>query len=137
MPAAAKPRLQIDRLHAAGGIARTRCRALRNRRRNALDLGRGELDVRGTGIFIEAANVARTGNGDDVGALRQQPGERQLGERAPLCGGDGLDAADKLAIVVEVFGLEAGMLRAPAIDIRELSDGTGEKPAAEGRVGCP
>src|SRR5262245_56371798 len=85
--------LEINALHRSGRIAGTRRRSLRNGRRNLIDLGRREHDTQGADILLETTGIARARNGHDVVALRQEPGQGELARRAPLAGGDGLDAA--------------------------------------------
>jgi hypothetical protein len=57
---------------------------------DAGQIGGGELDVDGPGVLLEALGAAGAGNGCDVLALGEQPGQRELG------GSDALGAGQTL-----------------------------------------
>jgi hypothetical protein len=57
-------------------------------------LGR-QLHVGRRHVLLQASHLRRTGDGDDPGLLRQEPGERDLRRRRLLLRGDRAEALDE------------------------------------------
>src|SRR4051812_29238988 len=87
-------RLVVDLLHPVGGIARPGSGADRRRGGDALQVVAGKLDVERRQVLVDALLALRAGNGNDLLALREEPGEHQLRGRALLPGRDLLEALD-------------------------------------------
>src|SRR5687767_7519880 len=95
----------IDSLHAPLGIARTGDRAARHRRSYTLHFLRRKRDPQCADILVQTLDVARARNGDDVGALRKQPRQRELRRRATLLRSHLLDLRHQFTIAREVLTL--------------------------------
>src|SRR5205823_5182812 len=76
------------------------------------------------------------GDGNDVLAAREHPGERKLGRRRLLLARELLDALHQLEVAVEVLSLEAGAVPAPVVcgNVLGLAELAGEEAAAERAV---
>ena len=74
--------LDVHALHAARRIARPGCRPGRERSREHLHVGRGQLDIERPQVLVDPRALLGAGDGDDVLALRQQPRQRELRGRA-------------------------------------------------------
>src|SRR5436309_651593 len=107
--------LSIDRRHPPRGVAVPRGNPLREGRVDRLQVGGAQHD-RGTGrILLQIAHPLRAGNGHDVFALRQHPGQRELRRRAPLGARQLLDARHQLEVLREVLTLKAGIAAPPVV----------------------
>src|SRR4051812_7901944 len=96
-----------------------------------------QLDVRALCVLLEIAALLRPGDGDDVLALREHPGKRELRRRRALLLGDLLHALDEAEVLVEVRSLEARVV-APVIvlgQVLERLEAAGEEAAPERAVG--
>src|SRR6185312_3509630 len=76
------------------------------------------------------------GDRDDVLALRQHPGERQLRGRAALLLSHLLDFADERDVLLEILPLEARVIAAEIVlgEVVRRLELAGEEPAAERRI---
>src|SRR5437899_8356521 len=86
-------------------------------------------------VLVQPLDVAGSRNGDDIGTLRQQPGERELGWRAAFLRGHGFDLCHQIPVAGEVLALEARVGGSSLTDVRQALNGTGEEAAAERRIG--
>ena len=75
-------------------------------------------------------------NRDDVLALGQHPGQRDLGRRALMRCRDLLDGLQQIDVALEVFGIEPGLIPAAVLgqESIEVLDRRREKTATERRV---
>src|SRR5215210_8672616 len=102
-----------------------------------LQIGGAQLYLQRAEILFEISALLRTGNGDDVSALRQQPGQRELRRRALLAPGDLLHPSNQVEIALEVLALEPRRV-APVIVLRqvfECPETSGQKSSPERAVG--
>src|SRR5437016_2779772 len=106
--------LLIDGSHAGGWVPCTRGDALG---RNLLDLdevlGR-EANLDRLCVLLNPRLLCRAGNRYDV-AMREQPGECQLGERAALPCSNLLDPVHECEVLLKVLTLKPRILAAPVI----------------------
>lgn len=73
-------------------------------------LGRRERDAVGGGVLLDARNALGTGNGNDVGPLGEQPGQRDLGGSGTGGVGDRLDLVGDPDVPGEVVAEEARLV---------------------------
>ena len=100
-------------------------------------VGRSQYDVRRAKIIIEVHSRLCAGDGDDVVAHRQRPGDQELRERAALCPRQIAQALDERQVVPGIVALKPRE-RAPAVGGGQLvcrGNGPGEKAASERAVG--
>src|SRR5919106_367721 len=105
---------------------------------DGVELGPGERDVGGTGVLDGALEAAGPGDGNDVVALGQQPGKRQLADSDVLAGRELLEALDGFGVAFEVPGLPALVAVTAHVVLGVLTGGFevgGEHAATEGAVG--
>src|SRR3954447_14864663 len=83
------------------------------------------------------SDALAAGNRDDVVALREDPGDRQLRGRHAFRARDFFDAADQIEIAFEVLALEARRLAAVVgwFEGVDPLEGAVEESASDGRVG--
>src|SRR5579871_2759854 len=124
-------------LHAAGGIAGAGGGAHRDRLADLRRLVGAQRNVERAEIFLQPLDALGAGDRDHVVALRQQPGEAELGDGAALVGGDRLDALDQGAVPGEVLALETGMppARIAGREVGEIRNHAGQQAAPERGVG--
>src|SRR5579885_2592691 len=124
-------------LHAAGGIAGAGGGAHRDRLADLRRLVGAQRYVERAEIFLQPLDALGAGDRDHVVALRQQPGEAELGDGAALVGGDRLDALDQGAVPGEVLALETGMppARIAGREVGEIRNHAGQQAAPERGVG--
>lgn len=67
----------------------------------------GEGDLEGTPVLLEVLHLLGAGDGDDVLALLEEPGQGELGDGAVLAGGEAPELLDQLDVGVHVLALEA------------------------------
>ena len=79
------------------------------------DLLGAQLDTIGGRVLLDAGDALGAGNGGDVVALREQPGQRDLCRCRPRLGGDGLDLVDDAQVAGEVLSGEARVGLAPVV----------------------
>lgn len=75
--------------------------------RQTFEMGGGEPDGVGGGVLLDAAHMLGAGDGGDVVALGEQPGDGDLGRSGAHFGGDGLDLVGQAQVVLEVLADEA------------------------------
>ena len=80
-----------------------------------LDLLSAQLDTVGCGVLFDAGDALGAGDGGDVVALREEPGQRDLRRCRIELGGDGLDLVDDAEVLFEVAFGEAGVVLAPVV----------------------
>src|SRR3954469_23468047 len=137
MPQSKGSPLSVEGGHRLRRVPVSGRRSLRGRVRDPAQLLGCQVDVRAPGVLLEIAALLRPGDGDDVLALREGPGERELRRRRALLLGDLLHALDETEVLVEVRSLEARVV-APVIVLRqvvELLEAAGEEAAPERAVG--
>ena len=106
-------------------------------RRQVVEAGElvvAQLYAVGGGVLLDAGDAAGAGDGGDVVALGQQPGQRGLGGGGAGLGPDGADLVDDGEVALEVLAGEAGVGLAPVV-VGEVVDGadlSGEQAVAEG-----
>jgi hypothetical protein len=88
-------RLQVHALHLTFRIAQARGGADRNGIGNLREIVLAELDRKRADVFDQPLFPFGAGYREDVVTLRQQPGERELAERAVMIVRDLLNAADQ------------------------------------------
>jgi hypothetical protein len=84
----------------------------RDRGRNTVDIGRGQLHTCRAQILLELGNPLGAGDRNHVRALRQQPGQAKLSRGAVFLLGDRLDPLDEGTVLGEVVADEAGVAAA-------------------------
>ena len=72
-----------------------------------LNLPGAQLDAIGSGVLLDARDPLGTGDRGDVVALREQPGQSDLGRCCTRLGGNGLDLVDDAQVALEVLAGEA------------------------------
>lgn len=75
---------------------------------DAADFILREDNVGGAAIFLEAAQVRRTRDGDDPGLFAKHPGQGNLGRRGILLVSQFLDPVDEFLILFHILFLELG-----------------------------
>src|SRR3954449_6603621 len=127
--------LKADAAHP--GLVVAAARGLRHRLVDPAQVLFGELDVARAGVLLEALGAARARDRDDVVALREHPGQRQLGGRAALLARDVLDDAHELEVALEVRALEARVVAAEVVggQVVDRLDRARQEAAPERRVG--
>src|SRR5512146_2369487 len=125
------PSSAVDRAHVAVAVAGGA--ALRERRVDARQFGRAERDGNRCSILLQVLAALGAGDGHDIPALVQEPGERDLGSRDAPLSGDALHRLHEIQVLPEVLTLEARHVAPPIVgrEIVELPESTGEKAAAE------
>jgi hypothetical protein len=86
----------------------------------ALDLLRAELDAVGCRVFLDAGDSLGAGDGGDVVALGEQPGQRDLRRCGADLGSDGLDLVDDADVLLEVACGKARVGLAPVVVVELL-----------------
>src|SRR3984893_2802354 len=131
------PASNVHAAHPALGIAGAGGGADRDRRGDAVDLGRGRMHVERAEILLEPGNLVGAGDRDNVGSLRQQPGQSELRRGAALVLGDRFKALDEGAVLGEIITHKAGMPAAGVarVEMGEIGNGPGEQAAAERGIG--
>src|SRR3954451_12640082 len=127
--------LAVDRAHHRFGVPRAR--GLRQRVGDRAPLVTGQLHVGRRHVLLEVGAALRAGDGDDVLALVQHPGERELARGHALVGGELLEPADEVEVLLEVLALEARR-EATVVVLGEIVGGLDrarEEAAAERGVG--
>ena len=108
--------LPFDQRHGVYGIAWA---GGRFQREDFVDsfagLPRSGATVVGGGVLFQIFAALGAGDGDDVIALCQDPGQRKLRGLAAFLAGDFFDAAHQVQILLEVFALEARGLAAVVV----------------------
>src|SRR3984893_9825813 len=129
--------LDVDALHLGLGIAQTRGRAEGHGFVDPRQVILGQADRQRLHVLLEVRAMLGAWNGQDVLALREEPGERELGRSGALLSGDLLDPADEPEVVLEILILEARMLPATVVlgNVPSLLDPGAQQTASEGRVG--
>src|SRR5512134_919999 len=93
----------------------------------------GQRDGKRADVLLEIAPAARAGNGHDILALSENPGERELGRLTALRGRQLLDMRHEVEVALEVLALESRRM-APYVVLRQILeplDLTGQKAAAQ------
>src|SRR5690349_17577570 len=72
------PPLNVDSAHAAFWVTGTGGRTDRDRSRDAIGIGRGQMNAQCAQILFEPRDLLGAGNRDNVQTLRQEPGEHEL-----------------------------------------------------------
>src|SRR3984893_13389600 len=123
--------------HATFGITGAGGGADRDRRGDAVDLGRGQMHVERAEILLEPGNLFGARDRDDVWCLRQQPCELQLRRSAAFFLGDDLEAFDESTVLGEIVAHEAGMPAAgvTGVEMGEVGDDPGQQTAPERDIG--
>lgn len=78
---------------------------------DAADFILREDNVGGAAIFLEAAQVRRTRDGDDPGLFAKHPGQGNLGRRGILLVSQFLDPVDEFLILFLELGHDAAVIR--------------------------
>ncbi len=96
-------------------------------------------DIGSGNVLFEVADLLGAWDGDDVVALRQDPGKGELTRRAALGGRDRADLADELEVVVEGCPLEPRRRAPPVIRVQvvERCDLPGQDTSGAGRGNSP
>ena len=79
------------------------------------DLLGAQLDAVRGGVLLDAGHPLGAGNRSDVVALREQPGQRDLGRRCSHLSGNGSNLVDDAQIALEVLAGEARVGLAPVV----------------------
>src|SRR3954465_6537162 len=98
-----------------------------------LQLARGELDAVGGGVLLDAGDSSGAGDGGDVVALGEDPGQCGLGGGGADLGPDGADLVHDGQVPGEVLAGEPWVGLAPVV-VGEVVDGAdlaGEQPVPE------
>ncbi len=130
--------LAVDALHVGFGVAVASYGVGGDGSFEFRDLFGGEMDVAGGGVFFEVLAALGAGNGNEVNAFAEDPGEGELAGLDTFAIGDGADAIDEDLVLIEVVAGEAWVARFAkvlSVELRVFGDGAGEEAAAEGRVG--
>src|SRR5690606_11414790 len=96
-----------------------------------------QVDLRGGEVFFQVAGAFGAGDGDDVIALRQYPGQGELAGRAALATRDLLDLRHQVEVLLEVSPLETRRVT-PVVVRWEIINGselTGKKTPPQRTVG--
>src|SRR5215218_8962358 len=103
----------------------------------AVELGGGEFDAVGSGVFLDAGNPPGSGDGSDVVAAGQQPRQRGLCRRGSDLGADGLHFVDDAQVALEVLAGEPRVGLAPVVigEVVHGADPPSQQAMAERRVG--
>jgi hypothetical protein len=91
-----------------------------------------QLDAVGGGVLLDAGDALGAGDGGDVVALCEQPGQRDLRRGGVELGGDGLDLVDDAEVLLEVALAEARVGLAPVVAGELLGE-----PIVPVRKPCP
>src|ERR1700741_1286187 len=129
--------LQIYALHGLGGVARAGAGPRRGGSGDAPEIFLRQRQAECREIFVDALAALGAWNGDDVLALREHPGQRELRRRAALLTGNFFNALRKGDVLVQRIALEARMLQA-AVALGQVGlavHRAGQHAAAERRVG--
>src|SRR6476620_11410267 len=94
-------------LHGLGVVAVASGGALGGDLVDALEIRAREGHVNGAHVLLEILATFGAGDGNHVVALRENPRERELRGRASLLGGESLDVAHQLEVLLEVGTLKA------------------------------
>jgi hypothetical protein len=102
-----------------------------------LELVVAQFDAVGGGVLLDAGDPAGAGDGGDVVALGEQPGQGDLRRCGAGLGGDGLDLVDDGQVALEVLPGEAGVGLAPVVagDVIDGADLASEEAVAERGLG--
>jgi hypothetical protein len=97
------------------------------------ELSRGELDVVGGGVLLDARDAPGAGDRGDVVALGEQPGQGDLGRGCTDLGGDGSDLVDDTQVSPEVLPGEPRVVLAPVVvgDVIRSADLTGDEAVTQ------
>ena len=118
-------------------IARSRGGAGGQRLCDPRDVLGGERNLQRPQILIEIFAPLRAGNGHDVLALREHPGQRELRRRAALLARNALDTFEQRQILVEILALETRRLP-PVVVLRQVAgrlEAPGQEAAPERAIG--
>lgn len=127
-------RLAVDEAGGVGGVAVAVDGGVGDDAAEGGEVVGGEGDVEGVPVFLKAGDAFGAGDGEDVEALGEEPGEGDLRGGGAFFLGDVADGVDEAEVEVEGLGLEARGDAAPVL-VAELSgggDGAGEESASEG-----
>ena len=94
---------------------------------------RGELEVRGPEVLVQALEAPGSGDGGDPGPLREQPGQRDLAGGGLLALGKGSDEVDEGEVRLQGLAFESGQGGAD-VALTELGGGgdlTGQEATPE------
>ena len=126
----------MDRLHVRFRIARAGGGTSGDSFRDPLHVAGVEDDVERPEVFVDTTRALGSRDRDDVGALGEQPRERELSGPAAFVLGDPLDAPDELGILRQVLGIEPRMHAAAVVgrEVVQAVDRAGEEASPERRV---
>src|SRR2546425_7069671 len=129
--------LDVDALHLGLGIARARGGAGGHRLVDPREILLREIDRQRLHVLLEIGAPLGPRDGEDVLALREEPGERELGRGGALLPRDLFDPAHETEIVLEIALLEARMLTASVVfrHVPGLLDSRAQEATPDGRVG--
>lgn len=111
--------------------------ALRQDLVDGLEVGVGEGEVGGAGVFLDALRAAGAGDGHDVLAAGQEPGQGELGDGGALGRCELGEPVDGFDVLLEVARLPARVDVAYVIAFIPAGGlgGAGDEPAADRGVG--
>src|SRR3989442_9505879 len=107
--------LPVDRPHSPFRVPLAGGDAFGRHAVDASQVGRTEINGGGRDVLLQVAPPLGAGDGNDVLALREQPGERELRRRATLLYRQLLHLRDEVQVLREVRALEARVVAAPII----------------------
>lgn len=101
------------------------------------EISLGEGDVGGVGVFLHAGGAAGARDRNDLLALGEQPGQRELGDGDAPGRGQLAKSLHGFDVLLEVAGLPAriGLAEVGGVVLCCGLRGTGDEAAAEGRIG--
>src|ERR1051325_148024 len=131
------PGSQVDALHPRLGVAQARRRVARDRAIDAPQLFGSESHLRGPGVLLDVAAAFRSGNRDDILALRQDPGERELRRGTLLFPRHRLHRVGERQIALEVLALKARIVAAVIVrrEVLGLLEPAAQESAPQRAVG--
>ena len=88
------------------GVALTTSSALRGDLFQTAQIVGGKVYAEGCDVFFQILAALRAGNGNDIVALRQQPGKSELPRSTFLFLRYKLDSSDEIEILLKIFALE-------------------------------
>ncbi len=100
------------------------------------EIGACKIDIECADIFLQIFAALRPGNWNNIFALSEYPGERELRRRAFFFARDVPDAGDEIEVALEIFALKPRR-GASVIIFRQVFrffDLTGQKSAAKRAV---
>src|SRR5262245_27367389 len=98
--------LAVERRHPLRGVAVAQ--ALGQCRGDLGEVLGRQLDIERADVLLETLDAPSAGDRDDVVALREHPGERELRRGHALRRGKLLDLAHQVEVALEALALEAG-----------------------------